>query len=176
MVYVVIGSDLVSRQQGHYKVFMNGLMTSFYLPAAKFINSFILRLAMSVASVMLIACTHTVTPSTDSAISSANTAPASKISPLLQSVAQQLLHGTPAADFHGGLVHVDDQGRLQVYVYVNTISPEIVSTLTAKGLTTAMPSPALHLVQGWTKPQDLKVIAALPFVTRITPPKYAQPR
>lgn len=151
-------------------------MTNVKSPDTGFINVFILSLLLGIAGTMLTACAHTVAPTPDAASSTARTSHTSKISPLLQSAAQQLLHGTPSSVFHGGLVRADDQGRLQVYVYVNKLTPDIVSNLTAKGLENTVASPALHVVQGWIRPQDLDTIAALPFVIRITPPKYAQPR
>ncbi|MGA9854373.1 MAG: hypothetical protein WBR29_03730 [Gammaproteobacteria bacterium] len=84
--------------------------------------------------------------------------------------------GDSPSEFHSGLIHADSQGRLQVYVYVSDFSPDSMAALTSHGLADAMPSPSLHLVQGWVKPQDIDGLASLAFVTRITPPHYAQTR
>ena len=84
--------------------------------------------------------------------------------------------GRSPSEFHSGLVRADSHGRLQVYVYINKLSSDNIGALAEHGLENIMPSPALHVVQGWVKPQDLEALAALPFVTRITPPRYAQTR
>ncbi|HVA55544.1 MAG TPA: hypothetical protein VNI53_07095 [Gammaproteobacteria bacterium] len=86
------------------------------------------------------------------------------------------MNGSPPSEFQSGLVHADSLGRLQVYVYINDFSPSNSATLATHGLVDALPSPSLHLVQGWVKPQNLEGLASLAFVTRITPPHYAQTR
>jgi len=130
--------------------------------------------ALGIALIGLAACAQGAPAQTHSVSKTARIA--SKVSPRLQMTAQELSAGTRPSEFQSGLVHADNQGRLQVYVYINDFSPGNLDTLAAHGLVDAMPSPPLHLVQGWVKPQDLDLIASLPFVTRITPPQYAQSR
>ena len=103
-------------------------------------------------------------------------AAAAKVSPSLTAVAAQLESGVPPATFARGAVRADSQGRLQVYVYVDQLTPAVLVTLAARGLERIVPSPALHLVQGWVNPRNLNTLAGLPFVMRITPPRYALPR
>lgn len=97
-----------------------------------------------------------------------------KIAPALLNAVQQLHSGTslPA----NGPVRNDAQGRIQIYVYVSNTLPETVSALAAQGLQGTEVSPEMNIVQGWINPSALVNLAALPFVTRITPPRYAQPR
>jgi len=127
--------------------------------------------ALSIVLLGLAACAHS-TPIQPAATGTA----AEKIAPMLKSVAQQLAAGRLPSDFTTGQVRADSQGRLQVYVYISSLSPDDLAILAKQGLADAMPSPVLHLVQGWVKPQDLDGLAGLPFVTRITPPRYAQLR
>lgn len=108
------------------------------------------------------------------ALATADSVTAAKISPMLQAAVQQLQNGT-ALPAHGP-VRSDVQGRIQIYVHVGNTSSETISTLINKGLQEIEISPAMNIVQGWVKPSNLVNLAALPFVTRITPPQYAQPR
>lgn len=128
-------------------------------------------LVLFIVLLALTACAHSA-PSQPAAAGAA----ADKIAPMLKSVAQQLAAGRSPSDFTAGQVRADSRGRLQVYVYISSFSPDNLAILAKQGLADAMPSPALHLVQGWVKPQDLDGLAGLAFVTRITPPRYAQPR
>ncbi|MGB9429738.1 MAG: hypothetical protein WCC11_07680 [Gammaproteobacteria bacterium] len=75
-----------------------------------------------------------------------------------------------------GLVRSDSQGRIQVYVYVSSTSADVVTALAAHGLRNVVVSPEMQIVQGWVRPRDMDKLAALSFVTRITPPRYARPR
>lgn len=149
-------------------------MNNMHISGIRFSTAWFAVLAVSLASLVLIACAHGAAAQPDTVAATALAT--SKVSPLLDSVARQLMAGHSASEFRDGLVRADSQGRLQVYVYIDSSSSENLATLVGRGLVKAMPSPALHLVQGWLRPQDLGAIAGLPFVTRITPPRYAQPR
>ncbi len=105
-----------------------------------------------------------------------SSAAAAKISPSLTAVAAQLESGMNPGNFARGAVRADSKGRLQVYVYVDQLTPAVLARLAAHGLVKVVPSPALHLVQGWVNPHDLDRLTGLPFVIRITPPRYALPR
>jgi len=131
-------------------------------------------LTLSVALFGLAACAQSAPAQPDIVSTTAPTA--TKVSPILKTVAQQLINGGSPSEFNSGLVHVDSRGRLQIYVYINDFSLSNLATLATQGLVDSMPSSSLHLIQGWVKPQDLDKLASLAFVTRITPPHYAQTR
>lgn len=98
-----------------------------------------------------------------------------KIAPALTAVAAKLEAGAPPSDYAQGMVRANAQGRLQVYVHLSEITADELGTLKSHGLVNIVPSPALHVVQGWVKPKDLAALAGLPFVIRITPPSYGHP-
>lgn len=98
-----------------------------------------------------------------------------KIAPALATVAEKLEAGADPQSYAQGMVRADAQGRLQVYVHLNEITPDELAALKAHGLVNIVPSPALHVVQGWVKPEDIVGLAGLPFVIRITPPSYGHP-
>ena len=101
---------------------------------------------------------------------------AGRIAPALAVAAQRLAAGASASDYAQGPVHADARGRLQVYVYVDAVTPEHTQALREAGLEDAEASAAMGLVQGWVPPDRLQDLAALPFVTRIAPPRYARVR
>lgn len=103
------------------------------------------------------------------------TGTAGKISPALSNAAQQLEDGAIKAPLTGA-VRSDAAGNIQVYVHVTDTSDAHLDELGKHGLQNMLASPALRIVQGWVKPQYLIELAALPFVTRVTPPRYAIPR
>ena len=118
----------------------------------------------------LAGCAHTNVQTNDNVPNAT-----AKIAPALAAVAAKLEAGADPQSYAQGMVRADAQGRLQVYVYVNQITDAELSSLKASGLAEMRPSPALHVVQGWVKPEDLVGLAALPFVIRITPPSYGHP-
>lgn len=98
-----------------------------------------------------------------------------KIAPSLATAADKLQSGAIQPPLTG-LVRSDAAGNIQVYVHVTDTSDVHLAELGKRGLQNMLASPALSIVQGWVKPQNLTELAALPFVTRITPPRYAIPR
>ncbi|MGA9851782.1 MAG: hypothetical protein WBR15_02495 [Gammaproteobacteria bacterium] len=102
-------------------------------------------------------------------------ATSTKIAPTLAAAARQLYASTAAAPLTG-LVRSDSKGRIQVYVYVTNTSLNVISELGAHKLQDVVISPTMQIAEGWVKPQDLDSLAALPFVIRITPPRYARQR
>jgi len=149
-------------------------MTTMHKPDVGIRRAWPRGVALSISLLGLAACAHN-TPLQPAAIGAAVVA-TGKIAPVLKVVARQLAAGRSPSDFTHGPVRTDSQGRLQVYVYISSLSPDNLAILAKQGLADAMSSPALHLVQGWVKPQDLDGLADLPFVTRITPPRYTQLR
>ncbi len=101
---------------------------------------------------------------------------AGRIAPALVVAAQRLAAGAPASDDAPGPGRADTPGRLQVYVSVDAVTARHVQALRDAGLADAEPSAALGLVQGWVPPDRLQDLAALPFVTRVAPPRYAHVR
>lgn len=101
---------------------------------------------------------------------------AGKIAPVLAAAAKRLAAGTPASAFAQGPVRADSEGRLQVYVYVSDLSSAAQAELAANGLKAGRAVAALHLVEGWVRPEHLPELAALPFVRRIAPPQYGRTR
>ena len=101
---------------------------------------------------------------------------ADRIAPALVVAAQRLAAGAPPSDYARGPVRADAHGRLQVYVAVDAVTAQQVQALREAGLEDAEPSAALGLVQGWVAPDRLQDLAALRFVTRIAPPRYARVR
>ena len=99
---------------------------------------------------------------------------AGRIAPALVAAAQRLAAGAPVSDYAQGPVRADAQRRLQVYVAVDAVTAQHVQALRNAGLADAEPSAALGLVQGWVAPDRLQDLAALPFVKRIAPPRYAR--
>lgn len=126
-----------------------------------------------IAGLMLAALWLAACGATPAVMTANDTSTSAKISPVLMQAVQQLKGGGSLAA--NGPVRGDAQGRIQIYVYVSSMTAEVTAALGTQGLQNQVVSPALHVVQGWVLPQDLQAIAALPFVTRITPPHYAQP-
>lgn len=124
---------------------------------------------LALAALWLAACTAAPV-----VMSAHDTGVSVKISPILTQAVQQLQRGAslPA----NGPVRSDAQGRIQVYVHVNDTSAAAASALAGRGLQDTVVSPEMHIVQGWVNPSDLVKLAALPFVTYITPPTYGKPR
>ena len=98
---------------------------------------------------------------------------ADKIAPSVTLAAQRLSQGLP---LDGREARSDGGGRLEIYVYVSDITPENLTALSAKGLSSDVPSTAMGVVQGWVRPDDLAALSSLAFVSRITLPRYASPR
>lgn len=113
--------------------------------------------------------------STGLAVAAQNPGENDKIAPALASAARQLESGTRQPPLTG-LVRSDTAGNIQVYVHVTDTSAAHLDELGKHGLQNMLASPALRIVQGWVKPQYLTELAALSFVTRVTPPRYAIPR
>ena len=101
---------------------------------------------------------------------------AGRIAPALAIAAQRLAAGAPVSDFAQGPVRADAHGRLQIYVSVDAVTPEHTQALHDAGLEDEEASAAMGVVQGWVAPGRLQAIAALPFVTRVAPPRYARAR
>lgn len=71
-------------------------------------------------------------------------------------------------------VRVDSGGRMQVYVYVDSITVEQVRLLRLAGLQFEVSNSAMSVVQGWIPAEMLNTLATVSGVKRITAPDYAQ--
>ncbi len=96
-----------------------------------------------------------------------------KIAPALQMALQGLDKGKPVAPHR--LVQ-DTLGRIQVYVYVRHAPGKVLASLQQAGLARMVNVPELKVVEGWIIPSRIPALTGLPFVTRITLPRYARPR
>ena len=96
-----------------------------------------------------------------------------KIAGAVSAAAARLEAGQP---LDGHLARSDAQGRLEVYVYLTGAPEEPAPALSASGLEGITFNRDMGIAQGWIGPADLKALAALPMVRRITLPQYAQPR
>ena len=88
--------------------------------------------------------------------------------------------GDPPEDSLGDsdveFIRFDDSGRVQVYVYVRSTSPQSLATLRRDGLEIDLLSEDAGIVLGWLAPADLDRIADQEFVRWVTLPDYAVPR
>lgn len=73
-------------------------------------------------------------------------------------------------------VHIHSDGRIQIYVHLATYSDAEIAQLAGLELDKEVANRNLAIVQGWVPFDRIEDIAALPFVTRITPPSYGFPR
>lgn len=102
-----------------------------------------------------------------------------KIAPVLTALARQVraaASASAAAALSTPALHVNAAGRIQAYVHVTRIDVDVASALTRAGARIERSSTTLDVYQVWAAPDALARIAALPAVTRITPPLYGFPR
>lgn len=70
------------------------------------------------------------------------------------------------------LIKIDDEARIQVYVYVTSTGVSIQKRLKTEGLKIEIINDSLGVIQGWLPEAALESIAELSFVKKITPPSY----
>ena len=73
-------------------------------------------------------------------------------------------------------VHVDSEGRIQVYTVVNAVTPETVNSLEAAGLQVETSNADMSIVQVWVPYDLLDQLAQVTGVTQIVEPCYADPQ
>jgi len=98
------------------------------------------------------------------------------VAPELRAAAAALLGGAAPAAYAHGSVRADAEGRLQVYVHAEAVTPALVAALEQAGLRQTSAVPQLGVVQGWVAPRDLDALARVAGVSAITPPRYAVTR
>ena len=107
----------------------------------------------------------------------------SKISPFIRAAAKRLEEGAVSArqlgdgeDALSGLVKVNDEGLIEVYVYFSNINDSNLKELYALGFEKKIVNEELKIAQGWMPPGNLERAAALSFVDKITEPVYGHTR
>lgn len=69
-------------------------------------------------------------------------------------------------------VKIDDDGRIQCYLYLNSIDQEHIAALQNRGLHIDAMSERTKVVQVWLPYDRISEIGKLDFVARIAPPDY----
>jgi hypothetical protein len=101
---------------------------------------------------------------------------AAPIAPSLAAAAQALRAGAAPAAYARGLVRADAAGRLQVVVRVDRVDAALLDALRQAGLQQPEAVASMRQVQGWVAPAQLAVLARVPGVIAIEPPRYAVTR
>ncbi len=73
-------------------------------------------------------------------------------------------------------VHISPAGRVQVYIRLFKIGATQLAQLNELESDIEVTNQKLKIVQAWIPFDRLEEVAALPFVERITPPRYGRPR
>lgn len=81
-----------------------------------------------------------------------------------------------ATSLSSRLVRMDPGGRIQVYIDVDQISPEILSQLKAMEGSIELTNPTLRIIQAWVPFDRIEELADRHSVKRIRPPDYGFPR
>ncbi len=72
-------------------------------------------------------------------------------------------------------VHIDDAGRIQLYIRLSELNPANIELLASSGMEVELSNSELNLVQGWAGIDAIEAISELSVVTSIAPPKYSTP-
>ncbi len=73
------------------------------------------------------------------------------------------------------LVRIKPDGRIQLYVHLSSFGEAQLNALRTMEVEIEIANEDLAIVQGWASFDRIEGIAALPFVTRVTPPSYGRP-
>lgn len=73
-------------------------------------------------------------------------------------------------------VRVDNSGRMQVYVYLDSVTPGHLQSLVSAGMLVEASNSEMRVVQGWVPANLLNALGGIASVQKITAPDYAQPR
>jgi len=74
------------------------------------------------------------------------------------------------------LVRVNDEGSIQTYVHVRTFGVDEKALLEAREVVIEVANEELGIIQAWIPFDQIYEVAELPFVKRITPPRYGTPK
>ena len=73
------------------------------------------------------------------------------------------------------LVKVNNGGSIQTYIYIRTFGVEEKALLEARDVEIEIVNEKLGIIQAWIPFYQIYEVAELPFVKRVTPPKYGSP-
>ena len=80
------------------------------------------------------------------------------------------------SQFSNFLVHVDKEGRIQVYILLDTVNSSDLATLEENNVTIEISNEELKTIQGWIPFHSFVDVASITNVQSITQPSYAAPR
>ncbi|MEN6449607.1 MAG: Ig-like domain-containing protein [Thermoguttaceae bacterium] len=80
---------------------------------------------------------------------------------------------TSFQDLSTATVHVDNAGRIQVYVHVAEVTDAMIASLRSAGLAVETSNAGMRVVQGWASNSSLDVLANVAGVQAVAPPVYA---
>jgi len=103
----------------------------------------------------------------------------SKLTPELAAMAKQVQaapDGSAAKALSNRRIHVNAQGQIQAYVYVDRVDDAMQSRLSQAGARVELGEASMKLYQVWASPEALARISQIPGVVRITPPAYGFPK
>lgn len=103
----------------------------------------------------------------------------SKISPELAAMAKQVRAApdvSAASALSNRRIHVNAQGQIQVFVYVDHVDAAMKNRLIRAGARVELGEESMKVYQAWASPAALARISRLPGVVRITPPAYGFPK
>lgn len=92
--------------------------------------------------------------------------------------------GITRENFHRGrvselktpFVHLDEQGRIHLYIYLSSTGESELSKLREYEVDVEIVNEKLAVVQGWVPFDRIEEIASLPMVKKISPPEYGKTR
>ena len=91
-------------------------------------------------------------------------------------VTRENAQSTPLSDLSNPIIKVDDDGRIEVFIYCNEISDGNLELLLDQGLMVEAVNEDLKIIQGWIPYDKLENAAEMEFVVKLTPPSYAHTR
>lgn len=97
-----------------------------------------------------------------------------KISPSLYKVIQTLtVQGTEQAEnYSSALIHVNEAGAIQVYIYVTAISEGLIEQLEENKVNIEIFNADYNIIQGWVSYDQIEIVAKIEEVEKITSPSY----
>ena len=93
-----------------------------------------------------------------------------------QGITRQNAKELRASVFSNQFVKVNDQGNIQIYVYVDSVRTENINLLKSHEVIVEIVNENLKIIQSWIPFDRIYDVAQLPFVTRITSPSYGVPQ
>lgn len=102
-----------------------------------------------------------------------------KISPsihiMIEKLAQPSAQSFDAAALSSQQVKVDAEGNIQCYVHLSDLSKKNIAAVKAKAAKVELMDETAKIIQAWIPHHAIPDLAALQFVTKISPPDYGRP-